>query len=268
MGEIRDIEIRQLVKQLVTEVMPATDKALEEMKERAAEIEGKYKDTKPMTEFLPNSDGLYASNMSDGELNAMIPFQDEDYETFEQFKERTSDVNWENQYTEVGFPDGQFLYRFDGDTEAVQKTAYLSECWRSDNQWGAKDLIDSLDDDTAETMQRTWASVQRVSPSQELFPWEDGYEHELDPDDWGGLEPSLTDAEYESALEWTLSTCSCGETLEDLRLIPRDELEAYVDNEFDGGIEGFKADGNRTSQHRNTTSFDFLDDDDTVNVEI
>ena len=38
-----DIEISRLAKQLVTEAMPATDKKLSELKERAAEIKAKYK---------------------------------------------------------------------------------------------------------------------------------------------------------------------------------------------------------------------------------
>ena len=43
-GKFGDIEISRLAKQLVTEAMPATDKKLAELQERAAEIKRKYKE--------------------------------------------------------------------------------------------------------------------------------------------------------------------------------------------------------------------------------
>jgi hypothetical protein len=90
---------------------------------------------------------------------------------FGHFQADYEDFDWDNNYTEVGFPDGQFL----GNGLDAQGSAFLSECWREHNTDGAYDYIQMIaDDDLRETISRVYdlCDGSAVDRSQFEFAWE------------------------------------------------------------------------------------------------
>lgn len=91
---------------------------------------------------------------------------------FGDFQNDYQDFDWDNDYTEVGFPDGQFL----GNGLGAEGSAFLAECWRSHNTDGANDYIEMIaDDELRERISRVYDlcdSSDLIDRSTVEFIWE------------------------------------------------------------------------------------------------
>lgn len=97
---------------------------------------------------------------------------DENTRYFGHFQADYENFDWDNNYTETGFPDGQFL----GNGLDAEGSAFLSECWRSHNTDGALDYIQMIaDDELRERISRVYDlcdGSDLVDRSTVEFVWE------------------------------------------------------------------------------------------------
>ncbi|RUS93113.1 hypothetical protein DSM106972_097450 [Dulcicalothrix desertica PCC 7102] len=68
---------------------------------------------------------------------------DENTRYFGHFQADFENFDWDNNYVETGFPDGQFL----ANGLDAPASAFLAECWRSHNTDGAYDYIEMIESD-------------------------------------------------------------------------------------------------------------------------
>ncbi|BDA76611.1 hypothetical protein CAL7716_107770 (plasmid) [Calothrix sp. PCC 7716] len=109
---------------------------------------------------------------TEGENEEVPVIGDENTRYFGHFQADYEDFDWDNNYTETGFPDGQFL----ANGLDIPASAFLAECWRDHNTDGAYDYIEMIaDDELRNRISRVYDlcdSSELVNRSTVEFVWE------------------------------------------------------------------------------------------------